>query len=162
LITQDRNGRHRFTKLPGIGRTVAASASLLMIMAAILVAPRIYAAETITWVQYRAILMRVDDESAKEWNIWRDAHSKKDEVLLVQWNKRYLRVNSKLQEVREIDPQTITHKDKSVTSPADDSSAKVLPTDGWIVRDVGIADRIYFELTAENHKIDINIPHGGR
>ena len=120
------------------------------------------AADTISWVQFRAILMRVDDESPKEWNIWRDAHSKKDEVLLIQWNKRYLRVNSKLQEVREIDPQTIKREGKSVSSPADDSSAKVLPTDGWILRDVGSADRIYFELTAENHKIDINIPHGGR
>jgi hypothetical protein len=128
----------------------------------IFVTPVIRAADTISWVQYRAIFMRVDDESPKEWNIWRDAHSKKDEVLLIQWNKRYLRLNTKLQEVREIDPQTITHKDNSATSPADDSSAKVLPSDGWILRDVGSADRIYFELTAENHKVDINIPHGGR
>jgi hypothetical protein len=124
--------------------------------------PLIHAADTITWVQYRAILMRIDDESPKEWNIWRDAHSKKDEILLIQWNKRYLRINTKLQEVREIDPQTVTHGEKSVTSPADDSAAKVLPSDDWILRDVGSADRIYFELTAENHKVDINIPHGGR
>jgi hypothetical protein len=120
------------------------------------------AADTITWVQFRAVLMRVDDESPKEWNLWRDAHSKKDEVLLMQWNKRYLRINTKLQEVREIDAQTVVHKDKSVVSPADDSSSKILPTDGWILRDVGTADRIYFELTGEAHKVDINIPHGGR
>jgi hypothetical protein len=30
------------------------------------------------------------------------------------------------------------------------------------LRDVGTADRIYFELTGEGHKVDINIPHGGR
>jgi hypothetical protein len=144
------------------GRKLASSASLLILIAAIFIAPRLRAADTITWVQFRAIFMRVDDDSAKEWNVWRDAKSKKDEILLIQWNKRYLRINTKLQEVREIDPQTITHGEKSVTSPADDSAAKVLPSDGWILRDVGSADRIYFELTAENHKIDINIPHGGR
>jgi hypothetical protein len=143
-------------------RRLAALASLLVFAISIFVTPRIHAAATISWVQYRAIFMRIDDESPKEWNIWRDAHSKKDEVLLLQWNKRYLRINTKLQEVRDIDPQTITHKDNSATSPADDSSAKVLPTDGWILRDVGSADRIYFELTAESHRIDINIPHGGR
>jgi hypothetical protein len=125
-------------------------------------AARLRAADTITWVQFRAIFMRVDDESPKEWNVWRDAHSKKNEVLLIQWNKRYLRVNSKSQEVREIDPKTVTHEGKSAASPADDSSARILPTDGWIIRDVGSADRIYFELTGENHRIDINIPHGGR
>ena len=143
-------------------RRLAICASLVALTLAIFGASLVRAADTISWVQFRAILMRIDDESPKEWNIWRDAHSKKDEVLLIQWNKRYLRVNSKLQEVREIDPQTVKHEGKSVTSPADDSSAKVLPTDGWVLRDVGSADRIYFELTGENHKVDINIPHGGR
>jgi hypothetical protein len=162
LITPDRNGRHRFTNGRSGVRRLAALAALLAFASSIFVTPRIHAADTISWVQYRAIFMRIDDESPKEWNIWRDAHSKKDEVLLLQWNKRYLRINTKLQEVRDIDPQTITHKDNSATSPADDSSAKILPTDGWILRDVGSADRIYFELTAENHRIDINIPHGGR
>jgi hypothetical protein len=162
LITPGRNVRRRFTNGRGSAHRLAVTASILALALAILAAPIILAADTISWVQYRAIFMRVDDESPKEWTVWRDAHSKKDEVLLIQWNKRYLRVNTKLQEVREIDPQTVTHKDNSATSPADDSSAKVLPSDGWILRDVGSADRIYFELTAENHKVDINIPHGGR
>jgi hypothetical protein len=162
LITQDKNGKRRFTSARIGVRTLVASASLLALIVAIFVAPRIQAADTITWVPYRAIFFRIDDDSPKEWNVWRDAKSKKDEILLIQWNKRYLRINTKLQDVREIDPQTITHGAKSVTSPADDSMAKVLPSDGWILRDVGSADRIYFELSSENHKIDINIPHGGR
>lgn len=162
MITPDRNGRRRCTSTIVGARRTAAFASLLAFTFAIFVAPRVFAADTITWVPFRAILMRVDDDSAKEWNIWRDAHSKKDEILLIQWNKRYLRLNTKLQQFREIDPQTVTHNQKSVTSPADDSTAKVLPSDNWILRDVGSADRIYFELTAENHKFDINIPHGGR
>lgn len=162
MITPDRNVKRRFTNGRSSAHRLAAFASLLALAIAILVTPQIRAADTISWVQYRAIFMRIDDEAPKEWNIWRDAHSKKDEVLLIQWNKRYLRINTKLQEVREIDPQTVTHKGDSATSPADDSSAKVLPSDNWILRDVGSADRIYFELTAENHKVDINIPHGGR
>ena len=159
MITPGKNARRRFTNDRGYA---GASAALLVFAIAIFATPLMRAADTISWVQYRAIFMRVDDESPKEWNIWRDAHSKKDEVLLIQWNKRYLRVNTRLQEIREINPQTVTHKDNSATSPADDSSARVLPSDGWILRDVGSADRIYFELTAENHKVDINIPHGGR
>ena len=161
MITPDKNGRPRFTNLRN-SREITASAAILALTLVIFFTPRARAADTITWVQFRAIFMRVDDESPKEWNVWRDAHSKKDEVLLIQWNKRYLRVNSKLQEVRDIDPQSVKHADKSVTSPADDSSAKVLATDGWIIRDVGSADRIYFELTSENHRVDINNPHGGR
>jgi hypothetical protein len=162
LTTQDKNGRRHSTSDRASTRRLLAFAWLMALTVAMIVVPRINAADTITWVQYRVVLMRIDDESPKEWNIWRDAHSKKDEILLLQWNKRYLRINTKSQEVREIDPQTVTHGNKSVTSPADDGAAKVLPSDGWILRDVGTADRIYFELTAENHKIDINIPHGGR
>ena len=162
MITQDKNVRRRFTSVGASAKRSAAYVSLLALTIAILIAPPIHSADTITWVQYRAIFMRIDDDSVKEWNIWRDAHSKKDEILLIQWNKRYLRINTKRQEVREIDPQSVTRGEKSVTSPADDSTAKVLPSDDWILRDVGSADRIYFELTAENHKIDINIPHGGR
>jgi hypothetical protein len=162
LITPGRNARHRFTSRNGAFHRLVLCTALFMATEGILAATRVNSADTITWVQFRAVLMRVDDESPKEWNLWRDAHSKKDDILLMQWNKRYLRINAKLQEVREIDPQTVVHKDKSVTSPADVSSAKLLPTDGWILRDVGTADRIYFELTAEDHRVDINIPHGGR
>jgi hypothetical protein len=162
LITPDRNDRRRFTSMGTRARRLAAFASLLAFTVAVFLAPRIHAADTITWVPFNAIIMRVDDDSAKEWNIWRDARAKKDEILLVQWNKRYLRLNTKLQQVREIDPQTIVHKEKSMTSPAEDNAAKLLPSDNWIVRDVGSADRVYFELTAENHKFDINIPHGQR
>jgi hypothetical protein len=162
LITPDRNGRRRSTNARVVLRRLSAAASLLALIVGIFLAANAHAADTITWVQFRAVLMRVDDESPKEWNLWRDTHSKKDEMLLMQWNKRYLRINTKLQEVREIDPQTLVHKDKSVVSPSDDSSAKILATDGWILRDVGTADRIYFELTGEGHKVDINIPHGGR
>ena len=162
MTTRDRSGRRRSISANHCGSRIAICASLLALMLTTFVAARADAADTITWVQFRAILMRVDDESPKEWNIWRDARAKKDEILLIQWNKRYLRINTKLQEVREIDPQTVEHKNKSVTSPADDSAAKALPSDGWILRDVGSADRIYFELTGENHKVDINIPHGGR
>ena len=162
MITPDRNARHRSTNTNWRAGRPLVMALLVATTMGISATARIPAADTITWVQFRAVLLRVDDESPKEWNLWRDAHSKKDEILLMQWNKRYLRINTKLQQVREIDPQTVVHKDKSVVSPTDDSSAKILPTDGWILRDVGTADRIYFELTGESHNVDINIPHGGR
>jgi len=162
LTTPDRSGRRRSTNGRAGLRRLLAAVSLFALTLGMFLAARTHGAETITWIQFRAVLMRVDDDSPKEWNLWRDAHSKKDELLLMQWNKRYLRINTKLQEVREIDPQTIVHKEKSVVSPSDDSSAKILATDGWILRDVGTADRIYFELTGEGHKVDINIPHGGR
>ena len=162
MTTPDRSVKRLSTNAGAGLRRLSVAAFLLPLTLGIFLAGHARAADTITWVQFRAIFMRVDDDSPKEWNVWRDAHSKKDEMLLVQWNKRYLRINTKLQEVREIDPQTLVHKDKSVVSPSDDSSAKILATDGWILRDVGTADRIYFELTTEGHKIDINIPHGGR
>lgn len=119
-------------------------------------------ADTVTWISFRASILRIDDEPPKEWNLYRDSRSRNDEVLLLQWGKRFLRLDTKAQEAREMDPRSFTQEKGKLTSPAGDKSGKVLPTAEWIVRDAGSAWRIYFELTEENHKVDINLPHGGR
>ena len=129
---------------------------------AIVFAASVCAADTITWTSFRASILRVDDEPPKVWNIYYDTRTKGDDVLLLQWGKRYLRLNTKAKEAREMDPQLFTQKNDKLTSPADAGTGKVLHTDGWIVRNVGSATRVYFELPDENHKIDINLPHGGR
>jgi hypothetical protein len=134
---------------------VAAALSLLFVTQA-------RPAETITWVSYRASILRIDDEPPKDWNVYRDTRGKNDEILLLQWGTRYVRLNTKAKEAREMDPQMFTHKNGKLTSSADDSPGKPLATAGWIVRDVGSASRVYFELTDENHKVDINLPYGGR
>jgi hypothetical protein len=131
-------------------------------MSLIFAAKALVAAELITWAPFRASILRVDDEPPKIWNLFYDTRAKGDDVLLLQWGKRYLRLNTKAKEAREMDPQLFTQKNDKLTSSADASAGTVLHTDGWIVRNVGSATRVYFELPDENHKIDINLPHGGR
>jgi len=125
-------------------------------------APHVRAAANITWAPYRASILRIDDEPPKSWNIYYDTHAKGNDMLLLQWGDRYLRINSKLKTVHEMDPATFTHEKDKLVSPADESTGKLLVSAGWIARDVGSADRVYFELSDEGHKVDINLPHGGR
>jgi hypothetical protein len=136
--------------------------TLITLGLAIIFAAQAPAAEMVTWAPYKASILRVDDQPPKVWNIYYDTHSKENQILLVQWGNRYLRVDSKTQEVREMDAQSLTHKNDKLTSPSNDSSGKILPSTGWIARNVGSAWRVYFELTDEHHTIDINLPYGGR
>jgi hypothetical protein len=162
LTTRDKSGSRRSTN-PLDYKTLAALRGVLIaaLLAFIFVA-HARPAETITWAPYKASILRIDDSPPKVWNIYRDTRAKSDDILLLEWGTRYLRLNTKAKEVREMDPQLFTHKNDKLTSSADDVPGKILPTAGWVVRNVGSAARVYFELTEENHKVDINLPYGGR
>lgn len=162
MTIRDRSDSPRSTKRFKLASASACGFALVVAVLAMALAAHVRAAETITWASFQASILRVDDEPPKDWNLYRDTRAKGDDVLLLQWGKRYVRLNTRLKEAREMDPQSFTHKSNKLTSPADDGSGKILATAGWIVRDVGSASRVYFELTDENHKIDINLPHGGR
>lgn len=118
-----------------------------------------HAADTITWEAYAKAILRIDGDPPKVWGLYHSTKGKKDEVLLLLWNKRYLMLNTHDKQVKELDPQTITYKTHRLESPNDDKTATVLPSSDWIVRDVGSAFRIRTILTEEKHEIEINLPH---
>jgi hypothetical protein len=118
-----------------------------------------YAADTILWEPYDKAILRIDGDPPKVWGLYHSTKGKKDEVLLLLWNKRYLMLNTHDKEVKELDPQTITYKTRRLESPIDDKTATLLPSSEWIVRDVGSAFRIRTILTNEKHEIEINLPH---
>ncbi len=136
--------------------------TLLCAATALLLAARTRAGDTTTWVPLLAPILRIDGDPPKEWNLYKGRWDRDDKIVLLQWGKRYLRVDTHAEEVREIDPATVTQKKEKLQTPSDVKDAKVLPANDWIVRDVGAAWRIHFVLTAEHHDVDINIPTSTR
>jgi len=102
-------------------------------------------------------LLRVDDRPAKDWNIYQTG--KKANPLLLQLGTRYLLVDGHERQVFELDPAKIEHKGTEISWDPAEHPAKPLETSEWIVRDVGLAYRISTRLVAENHVIDLQIPH---
>jgi hypothetical protein len=152
LITQDKNAKRCSTKR---------QRHILILLAIMLFASGTFtrAADTITWEAYPKAILRIDGEPPKVWGLYHSTKGKKDEVILLLWNKRYLMLNTHLKEVEELDPQTIVYKTRNLESPNDDKTATLLPSSDWIVRDVGSAFRIRTILTEEKHEIEINLPH---
>ena len=113
------------------------------------------AGDTSTWKQTDGIL-RVNDEPPKDWSVYREG--KKTNALILQIGDRLLLIDVKSQNVRELDPKAVTRKEDSIITPAKNPPGKIIASSGWLLRDVGPALRIHFELESESHTVDLELP----
>ena len=111
--------------------------------------------DTATWKQTDGIL-RINDEPPKDWSVYREG--KKTNALILQVGDRLLLIDVKAQSVRELDPKSVTRKEDSIITPAKNPPGKVIASSDWLVRDVGLALRIHFELGSESHTVDLELP----
>jgi hypothetical protein len=115
------------------------------------------AGKAIAWKPAEQALMRVDDRAVKDWNVYQAG--KKDNRLLLQIGARFLLVDTSDRMVFELVPSKIEHHGDELLWNPDDRPDKPLETSEWIVKDVGLAYRFSARLVAENHVIDVQIPH---
>ena len=108
-----------------------------------------------TWKSVQFAILRFNDDSPKEWNIY---HSEKRGVLLVHLWKRYMLVNVQDQEVYEVDPQKVKIEGENADWSPSDISDQPVETSEWKVRDVGPMERIRFRFGKTGHFLDIQIP----
>jgi hypothetical protein len=123
---------------------------------------QVSAAGSETFVAYSISAARVDGDPPKEWSLYREAHAKANEIVLFEWDKRFLRLDIRYKEVREIRPETVTRNKESITWPGDVSATKMLPSDDWTFREGTVVKRLHLKLTAESHEIDIDLPTNGK
>jgi hypothetical protein len=110
--------------------------------------------EKIVWKPITAVILRIDDRAPKLWNIYKP--DKKD-MLLVQLGERFLMLDVKEQRVYELDPKKIGHKGKELIWNEADKPAEPLPTEDWLVREVGPARRIRVKLSGEGRVLNIEV-----
>jgi hypothetical protein len=109
------------------------------------------------WKPAEQALLRVDDHPVSEWNLYQA--DKKENRFLLQMNARLLFVDVTSHQIFELDPTKIEHKGADLRWDPDDRPGKSLETTAWLVRDVGGAYRFSVRLVAENHVLDVQIPH---
>jgi hypothetical protein len=110
-----------------------------------------------TFVPYGIAAVRIDGNPPKEWNLYYESHGK-TEVVLLEWGNRFMLLDAKLKEARDLKPDSVTRKKGSVTWNGNNSATTILPSDDWVFRDVGNAKRMHLKLTAESHEIEIDLP----
>lgn len=113
--------------------------------------------KAVAWKPADSPMLRLDDRPVADWNVF--VEGKKNNPLLVEMGKRYLLVDQVKRQVFELDPTKIGHKGTELYWDPTDHPDKPLETTMWIVKDVGLAYRVNVKLVAENHVIDVQIPH---
>jgi hypothetical protein len=113
--------------------------------------------KTLTWKPIEDALLRVDDAPLKEWNVYQTG--KKTDRLVMQMGKRFLLIEFHDQQIYEIDPAKVQHKNDDILWNPDDRAAQPLATSDWTNTDIGGAFGISAKLDAENHVLDLQLPH---
>jgi hypothetical protein len=111
----------------------------------------------VAWKPADYPMLRLDDRPVADWNVF--VEGKKNNPLLIEMGKRYLLVDQVRRQIFELDPMKIEHKGTELYWDPADRPEKPLETAMWIVKDVGLAYRVNVKLVAENHVIDVQIPH---
>ena len=114
------------------------------------------AADKIVWKPIPQVVLRIDDQAPKIWNVYRTG--KKADPLLLQIGARLLVIYVHNQEVYEIQPEHVDHKGTELLWREADRPEKPLSTSDWSTRDVGSAWRIRVKLAAEGRMVDLQIP----
>jgi hypothetical protein len=133
----------------------AACSALVAAIVALMCGAAARAGNTTTWKQTDGIL-RINDEPPKDWSVYREG--KKTNALILQVADRLLLIDVKDHNVREIDAKSVTRKEDSIVTPSKNVPGKVIASSGWLLRDVGPALRIHFELESESHIVDLELP----
>jgi hypothetical protein len=114
------------------------------------------AADKIVWKPIPQVVLRIDEQAPKIWNVYRTG--KKADPLLLQIGARMLVIYIHNQEVYEIQPERVGHKGVNLLWGEVDKPEKPVPTSDWSTRDVGSAWRIRVKLAAEGRLVDLQIP----
>ncbi len=129
---------------------------IILILVVVLAAPAARAKEAIVWKPLTEAILRIDDRAPKTWNVYRA--DKKGHLMLVQLGRRFLMLDSRAQEIYELDPDKLQRKGKDLLWSEADRPAKPLLTADWVIRDVGPVQRIRTRLVAEGRILEVQLP----
>jgi hypothetical protein len=107
------------------------------------------------WKSVGFAIVKYNDEAPKSWNIY---HAEKKGLLLVHLWKRYLLVDTKEQEVYEIDPQTVKPVGDNVEWSLADKPDQPLETPEWKTRDLRTMELMKFRLGKDGHFLELQLP----
>jgi hypothetical protein len=111
----------------------------------------------VAWKPLQQALLRVDDQPVKNWNVYQE--SKKADPLLLEMNNRFLLIHIHDRKIFELAPAKIQRRGADLLWDPSARPAEPLAASDWVIRDVGFAYRISVRLAAENHVLDLQLPH---
>lgn len=115
------------------------------------------AAKPLLWKAAYNAFLHVNDQPLKEWDAFQV--EKKNDRFLVRLGERFLLIDVQQKQVFELVPATIERSGSDILWDPANRPEKPLATSNWLVRNVGEALRIKVRLDAEDHTLDLQLPH---
>lgn len=121
-------------------------------------APAPAAPEKVLWMPISDALFQIDSRPAKLWTLYHAGKDKKEHRLLLQIGTRYLMIDTQLRLITEYDPAAFEKKGKDCEMARETKGLKALPTEAWILRDMGTSMLIQTKLKEEGRVLEIHLP----
>jgi len=108
-----------------------------------------------TWKPVAFAIVKYNDDAPKSWNLY---HTEKKGLLLLHLWKRYLLVDTKEEEVYDIDPATVKETGNNVEFDMAAKPSEPIESGEWKMRDVGPTRRVRFKLGKNGSVVELQIP----
>ena len=111
------------------------------------------------WKSVPAAQIKIGEKTPLAWNIFQTGQKKEANLVLVLLGRRYIALDIKARVAYTVLPADVQPKGGDLESGDLFVHAKVLPTDSWSLRDVGMAELIKFKLNDYGTTLQIQLPH---
>jgi hypothetical protein len=123
-----------------------------------LAAAALRAEDKVTWKRIPDAMLKIDNRPVKVWTLYHAEKEKKENRLLLQVGSRYLMIDTRLRLITEYDRATFSKKGEGYEMDREARGVKALPTEDWILRDVGTSYLIHAKLKEEGRALEIQLP----
>ncbi|HXZ11491.1 MAG TPA: hypothetical protein VEG64_03780 [Candidatus Sulfotelmatobacter sp.] len=103
--------------------------------------------------------MKLDGKPPLAWNIYQTDKKKEQHLVLVLLGRRYLAIDLKAKQVYQVFPTDLRAQGKDFESDELFKKERLLPTNDWLLRDVGPAEMIRLTLGDYGRTLEVMLPH---
>ena len=111
------------------------------------------------WKSIPAAQIKIDDKTPLAWNIFQTGQKKEANLVLVLLGRRYIALDIKARIAYAVLPADVQPRGADLESGDLFVQARVLPTENWLLRDVGMAELIKLKLNDYGTTLQIQLPH---
>ncbi len=111
------------------------------------------------WKPVATAQCKLDEKIPLAWNVFLTDNKKEQNLVLVLLGRRYLALDIRAHRAFTVVPSDLTAKGPNFESGDLFVDSKVLPTENWLVRDVGPAEMVRLTLMDYGRTLQIELPH---
>jgi len=111
------------------------------------------------WKSVPAAQIKIDDKIPLAWNIFQTGQKKEAHLVLVLLGRRYIALDIKARVAYTVLVPDVQPKGGDLETGNLFVQARILPTESWSLRDVGMAELIKLKLSDYGTTLQIQLPH---